>query len=153
MDDSTNEYPVCVEFDIDQSRVDGIYYSGNLRIDDINRTRQYDLKWERKLQTKGWNIKVNTSILEIYDVDTYYICKAYYWWDDSKPEEFHYNITEEMIENRLTERMKRRNQAGKPIEYPGYIRNIVRHCTPTKKKRKVKSPNGLVDTKLLAKSR
>ena len=74
-------------------------------------------------------------------VDTYYFGKACECWDDR------------MIDNRWTERSTQRNQAGQPIEYPGYIRNIVPHCTTTKKKRKRKTPNGLKDTKSLAQSR
>ena len=64
--------------------------------------------------------------------------------------EFYYNLAEEMIENRRTESRTQRNQAGQPIEYPGYIWNIDLHCNPTKKKRKRNTPNGLKDTKFLA---
>ena len=57
-----------------------------------------------------------------------------------------------MIDNQCTEGSTLRNQAGQPIEYPGYIRNIVPHCNPTKKKRKIKTPNVLKDIKFLAQS-
>ena len=86
------------------------------------------------------------------DVDTYYLGKACKWWDDRNPTEFYYNLAEEMIDNQWTERITRRNQAVQPIEYPGYVRNIVPHFTPTKKKRKRKTPYGLKDTKFLAQS-
>ena len=85
------------------------------------------------------------------DFDTDYLGKDCEWWDDRKPEIFYYNLTEEIIENWWNERRTQRNQAGPPIEYPGYIK-IVPHCTPTKKKRKITTPNGLVDTKFLAHS-
>ena len=58
-----------------------------------------------------------------------------------------------MIDNQWTERRTRRNQAGQPIEYPGYIRNIVPRCTPTKKNSKRKTQYGLKDTKFPAQSR
>ena len=58
-----------------------------------------------------------------------------------------------MIENLWNERITRGNQSGQHIEYPGYIKNIVPHFTPTKKKRKRKTPYDLKDTKLLAQSR
>ena len=61
------------------------------------------------------------------DVDTYYLGKACKWWDYRNPAEFYYNLAEEIIDNWWTERTTRRNQAGQPIEYPGYIRNIVPH--------------------------
>ena len=58
-----------------------------------------------------------------------------------------------MVENRWTERRTWRDQEGQPIEYPGYIRNIVPRCNPTKENRKRKTPDGLKDTKLLVQSR
>ena len=58
-----------------------------------------------------------------------------------------------MIHKRWTEIITRRNQAGQPIEYPGYIINIVPHCNPAKKNRKGKTPDGFKDTKFLAWSR
>ena len=86
------------------------------------------------------------------DVDAYYLGKACEWWDNRNPAEFYYNYTED-IENLWTERSKGRNQSGQPIEYTGYIRNIVTCCNPTEKKGKINTPNGLLDTKYLAKSR
>ena len=83
------------------------------------------------------------------DTDIYYLCKACDWWDESNTAEFYYNLTEEMIDKRWTEIRKRRNQAGQPIEYLGYIK-IAPHCTPNNKRRKRKTPDGLKDTKLLA---
>ena len=58
-----------------------------------------------------------------------------------------------MIDNRWTERKTQRNQEGQPIEYPGYIRNTVSRCTPTMKKRKRKTQDGMKVTKFLAQSR
>ena len=87
------------------------------------------------------------------DVDTYYLGKDCDCWDGRNPVDFYYNTTEEITDIRWTKIRTQRNQTGQPIEYPGYIRNIVPSCTPTNKKRKRKTPNGLVDTKFLAKSR
>ena len=70
------------------------------------------------------------------DTDIYYLCKACDWWDESNTAEFYYNLTEEMIDNRWTEIITRREQAGQPIGYPGYIRKNVPHFTPTNKNRK-----------------
>ena len=58
-----------------------------------------------------------------------------------------------MVDNQWTERRKRRNQAGQPIEYPGYIRKIVPHCNPTKKNRKRNTPDDLKDTKFLVQTK
>ena len=98
VDDSPKD-TVHFEFDINKPRVDERYYSINLNIDEISCTRQYGFQLESKLQTKDWSIRVNTSILGMNDVDTYYLGKACEWWDDSNNEEFYYNISEEMIDN------------------------------------------------------
>ena len=115
VDDSPNADPVCVEFEINQPRVAERYYSRNTKIDESNLMRQYYFQLERKIQNKDWSIRVNTSILGMNDVDTYYLGKACNWCDDRNPAEFYYNLAEKMIDNRWTERMTRRNQAGKPI--------------------------------------
>ena len=85
LDDSPNAVTVHVEFEINQPRVDEIYYSRNSNIDESNRTGQYDFQLERKLQIKDWSIIFNTSILGMNDVDTYYLGKACKWWDDRNP--------------------------------------------------------------------
>ena len=54
---------------------------------------QDDFQLERNLQTKDWSIKVNTPIIGMDDVDTYYLGKACDWWDDRNPTEFYYNLT------------------------------------------------------------
>ena len=52
VDDSRNENPVCVEFDINQPWVAKIYYSINPKIDESYRTRQDYFQLERRLHTK-----------------------------------------------------------------------------------------------------
>ena len=104
MDDSPNAHPFCVEFEINEPRVAKRYYSRHSKIDERNSTRQDDFQLERKLQTKDWSINIYTSILGMDDYDNYYIGRACYWWDDRNPEEFYYNLTEEMIDNWWTER-------------------------------------------------
>ena len=115
VDDSPNADPVCVKFEINQPRVAERYYSINTKIDESNRTRQDDFQLDRKLHSKDWSIRVNTSTLGMNDVDTYYLGKDCKWWDGRNPEEFYYNLAEDVIENRWTERRTRRNQAGQPI--------------------------------------
>ena len=44
VDDSPNAYPFFVYFEINKPRVDEIYYSRNLNIDESNRTRQDDFQ-------------------------------------------------------------------------------------------------------------
>ena len=104
VDEIPNIYPVRFEFDINQPRVSERYYSRNSNIDESNHTIQDAFQLERKLQTKDLIIVANTSILGMNDVDTYYLGKACKWWDDSNPAELYYNIAEDMIDNRWTER-------------------------------------------------
>ena len=40
---------------------------------------------------------------------TYFLVKACEWWYDRNPADYYYNLTEEMIDNRWTERRKQRN--------------------------------------------
>ena len=96
-------YPVCVQFDINHTRMDEKYYSRNFKIDESNRTRHDDFQLQSKLQTKDWIIKAYTSILGMDGVDTYYLGKACDWWDDRNPAKLYYNLTEDIIDNRLTE--------------------------------------------------
>ena len=113
--DSPNADPFSVEFDINQPRVSERYYSINTKIYESNRTRQDDFQLDRKLHSKDWSIRVNTSILGMNDVDTYYLGKDCKWWYGRNPEDFYYNLAEDVIENRWTERRTRRNQTGQPI--------------------------------------
>ena len=93
MDYCPNTDPFCVEFDINQPKVDEIYYSSYSNINESNRRSQDDFQLERKLQAKDWSIRVNTSILGLNDVYTYYLGKYFEWWYYRNPEEFCYNLT------------------------------------------------------------
>ena len=97
---------------------------------------QDDFQLEWKVHTKYWSIKVDTKILGMDYVDTYYIGKACEWGYDRNTSYFYCNITEEMIDNGQTERRTLINQARQPIKHPGYIRKMVHHYTPTKKRGK-----------------
>ena len=89
LNDSTNADPVRVEFDINQPRLAERYYSRNSNIDEIKRTRQYDIQLEGKIYTKDWSVRFNNSILGMNDVDTYYLGKSCKWWYDRNPAEFY----------------------------------------------------------------
>ena len=91
--DIPNADPVCVNFDINQPRVAERYYFRNSKIYERNRTRQNDFQLEREFHTKDCSIKVNTPILLMDGVDTYYLGKDCEWWYGRNPVEFCYNIT------------------------------------------------------------
>ena len=70
MYDSPNADPFCIEFEINQPIVVERYHYINSKIGESTHTSQDALQLGRKLQTKDWSIKVNTSILVMYDFDT-----------------------------------------------------------------------------------
>ena len=89
LDGIPNTYPVCVQFDINEPRADERYYSVNSKIDESNRKRRDDFRLERKLHTNYWSIKVNTSIIGMDYVDTYYLSNYCYCWYEINPAEFY----------------------------------------------------------------
>ena len=88
VDDIPNADPVHVEFEINQPKLAERYYSRNLKIDESNSTRQDYFQLERKLQTKDWSIRVNTSILGMNDFYTFYLGKYFECCDGRNPEDF-----------------------------------------------------------------
>ena len=151
VDDSPNANPVRVEFEINQPKVAERYHSINLRIDDSNCTRQDDFQLERKLQTKDWSIRVNTSILGMNVVYTYYLGKSCKCRNERNPSEFQYNLADDMIENRWTERSTRINKVEQPIEDPEYINRLFLIIIQLRIRVKEK-PDCLKDIKFLAQS-
>jgi hypothetical protein len=67
-----NAAPVRVELDIPQPQATELYYSVSGMIDWHNRCRQNDLQLERKLETLDWPMWVNTTLLGICIIDTWY---------------------------------------------------------------------------------
>ena len=98
----TNADPVMVQMEINQPAVTQLYYEGNAKIDEHNRTRQQVFKLEKKIHVKDWENRVNHTIMGINDVDTYRFGKAMGWWDDLTKHEFYNELIEEMIDNDMT---------------------------------------------------
>ena len=69
-----------VETSIQMPAAASIYYSGNATIDQHNCICQQQLKFEKKLQVRIWDCRVNLSILGFNNVDTYNFGKAMGWW-------------------------------------------------------------------------
>jgi hypothetical protein len=67
-----NAAPVRVELDIPQPQGAELYYSACGMIDRHNRCRHDDLQLEKKLGTLDWSMRVNTSLLGMCIVDTWY---------------------------------------------------------------------------------
>ena len=131
--------PEHVTFEIKQPKAAEVYYSACGKIDHSNRIRQNEFQMERKLETKQWDIRVNTSILGMIDVDTYLLGKQCKWWDDKDPKEFHYNLAEEMIENTWDARNLRKRKRTTEVTASGSPSLSLAsdpHCTPTRCKKK-----------------
>lgn len=54
-----------VEMNVPTPKICEIYYSACSRIDHYNRSRQDDLKLERKIETKDWSFRVNTTLVSM----------------------------------------------------------------------------------------
>lgn len=62
-----------MQLTVPQPKVCETYYSACSQIDRHNRCRQDDLKLERKLETKDWTFRVNTSLLAITIVYSWFL--------------------------------------------------------------------------------
>lgn len=142
----TNEEPVRQTISIKQPQCSKRYYDRCGMIDRHNRTRQDDLRLERKYQTHDWSKRVNLSILGMVVVDAYLARKACVGVSES-PHEFFSKLAEQMIDHGRVTRAQRQvlQEAEATIQAGGSARKrpasapissgIGPHLTPNKKKR------------------
>ena len=129
-----NAEPEHITFQIKQPKAAEKYYNAAGKIDYSNKIRQHEFQMERKLQTKCWHIRVNTSIIAMNDVNTWLLGKACNWWEDTCPKEFHYHLAEEMIDNTWGQRTTpwRRRPDEISITSRSHSTSSDPHCTPTR---------------------
>jgi hypothetical protein len=72
----TNEPPEHIRIIQNVPKAAAIYYHSCGSIDRHNRYRQATLELEKKIQTKRWDARVNTSILGMIVVDAYLLMKG-----------------------------------------------------------------------------
>ena len=149
-DVATNEEPERVELIIPQPKATEIYYNTCAGVDMHNRSRQDNLKLERKLETKNWSVRLNLSILGIIIVDAWKVYKGTLGENTEDEQDFYENLAEEMIDNDFERVYTRRNRGSPSATSPsnlvsrdGRVRSgTSAHLTPTKKRRKRKVPGG-----------
>jgi hypothetical protein len=107
-----NAEPERVNLQIPQPEAAELYYSACGMIDRHNRCRQDDLQLEKKLGTLDWPMRVNTTLLGMCIVDTWYVysqCTK----TKEKQQDFYSFLAEELIDNKydsIGPRSGRRNR-------------------------------------------
>ena len=76
------------------------YYNVWEKIDQSDRTRKYYFRLEWKSETTKWHIRVNHSILGMNKMIEYKAGMACGFWDEKNPHDFHYNLVEDIIDNK-----------------------------------------------------
>lgn len=96
----SNEDPERVSITMNQPRVAQIYYSACGTIDQHNRGRQSTLNLEKKMQTKCWHKRVNTSILGMIIIDAF---RLHSMCTGAKmtQQEFTRGLIRELVENKF----------------------------------------------------
>ena len=141
-DVATNEEPERLELIIPQPKVAEVYYETCAGVDQHNRSRQDNLKFERKLETKNWSVRVNLSILGIIIVDARKVYKGTLGENTEDEQDFYENLAEEMIDNDY-ERVYTRRSRGTTTTEATRVTNVVSaHLTPTQQRRKKRMPDG-----------
>jgi hypothetical protein len=103
-----NAAPERVTLEIPQPEAAELYYDACGMIDRHNRCRQDDLMLERKLGTLDWSMRVNTSLLGMCIVDSWYAysqCTA----TQERQKDFYSFLAEELIDN-CHDSARRRNR-------------------------------------------
>ena len=135
--------PENVELTIPQPKATEVYYWTCSVIDQHNQHRQDNLKIEKKLETKKWDMRVNLTIFLMIVVDTWLV----YSQATGSTEllsEFYMRLAEELIDNNIDSRPQCRRNSGEDgsdsnDESPvmmrtGWVRaGVSCHLTPTKR--------------------
>ena len=111
-------------------------------IDQHNRHRQDNLKTEKKLETKKWDMRVNLTIFSMIVVDTWLVYSQVTGSTELQSE-FYVCLAEELIDNNINSRPQCRRNSGEDgsdnnDESPVMTRTgrvhagISCHLTPTK---------------------
>ena len=119
-----------------------VYYRTCSVIDQHNRNRQDNLKTEKKLETKKWDMKVNLTIFSMIVVDTWLVYSQAMGSTELQSE-FYVHLAEELIDNNINSRPQHRTNSGEDgsdsnDESPVMTRTgrvctcISCHFTPTK---------------------
>ena len=103
--------PENMELTISQPKVTEVYYQTCGVIDQHNRHRQDNLKTEKKLETKKWDMRVNLTIFLMIVVDTWLVYSQVMGSTELKSE-FYVRLAEELIDNNINSRLQCRRNSG-----------------------------------------
>ena len=134
--------PENVELTIPQPKATEVYYRTCSAFDQHNRHRQDNLKTEKKLETKKWDMRVNLTIFSMIVVDTWLVYSQVTGSTELQSE-FNVCLAEELIDNNIDSRPQRRRNSGEdgsdsnnksPVMMStGRVRaGVSCHLTPTK---------------------
>ena len=137
--------PENVELTIPQPKAMEVYYRTCGVIDQHNRHRQGNLKTEKKLETKKWDMRVNLTIFSMIGVDTWLVYSQAMGSTELQSE-FYVRLAEELIDNNIGSRPQCRRNSGEDgsdsndespvMMHTGRVcAGISCHLTPTKCRR------------------
>lgn len=143
-DVASNDDPEVLELVVPQPQVCELYYNACAQVDRHNRCRQDDVQLERKIQTQDWNFRVNSSILAMIFVDSWFVWKgALADRCKTSQAELYMRLAEELIDNDCDSLPARRRRAPEvdPTQSGAYDAGVPRsgvgaHLTPTRKRRR-----------------
>ena len=92
--------PENVELTIPQPKATEVYYRTCGVIDQHNRHREDNLKTEKKLETKKWDMRVNLTIFSMIVVDTWLVYSQATGSTELQSE-FYVRLAEELIDNNI----------------------------------------------------
>ena len=134
--------PENMELTIPQSKVMEVYYRTCSVIDQHNRHHQDNLKTEKKLETKKWDMRVNLTIFLMIVVDTWLVYSQATGSTELQSE-FYVHLAEELIDNNIDSRLQCQRNSGEDgsdsndespvMTCTGRVRvGVSCHLTPTK---------------------
>ena len=137
--------PENMELTIPQPKVTEVYYRTCGVIDQHNRHHQDNLKTEKKLETKKWDMRVNLTIFSMIVVDTWLVYSQVTGSTELQSE-FYLRLAEELIDNNIDSRLQCQRNSGEDgsdsnDESPVMTRTgrvhtgVSCHLTPTKRRR------------------
>ena len=140
--------PENMELTIPQPKVTEVYYWTCCAIDQHNRHRQDNLKTEKKLETKKWDMRVNLTIFSMIVVDTWLVYSQAMGSTELQSE-FYVRLAEELIDNNIDSWLQCWRNSGEDgsdsnDESPVMMRTgrvqagISCHLTPTKRHRRTR---------------
>ncbi len=132
--------PARLELSLPRPKVCETYYSACSMIDLHDRCRQDDLMMERKIETKDWSFRGNTTLLSMCIVDSWLLYSGVQEGHQGAmtQREFYTTLATELIDNCYDIPHTRHHHVSSmsPVRFHSVSSGVGVHLTPTKRKRK-----------------